>query len=434
MVALSVAASALAVAVAVRGAALPQSTASQGDAPSCLDKAQGTTFQWPTNTEGASGIFVVTCGTDYWGGDLRSFQADSFQSCLEACKAEPECVSVAYGGTSCYLKNRLTSGQLNGGIWSAKKTRTNKGLTCDMRGRFHTVVTANDAAQVWTAVRVDAQPFVYGLTCENNKDDNKTYKAKNGGSYNIECGVDYWGGDLSSMQTSTFEACMDACDAATGCIDVSYSSGTCYKKSVLNTASSAAWVWTGRKSVSTEPAETPLDLTQTELYSISRPGDTHITKEKNLFTQTLTGTNPRYGISTVLRFPTIPYTVYEISFEYYQEVTQGQSYFLEVGDSNGYLATLGWSQNSVGSAVQISPSYGNALGWTPASYQVINCWNTKAEPKTAPASGSWQTGKVVLYPRTTQGYFRRDNYGIGTTQWRNVYVRQKTSDYCGITQ
>jgi hypothetical protein len=305
------------------------------------------------------------------------------------------------------------------------------GNTCYLK---HTVVTANDAAQVWTAIRVNAQPFVYGLTCDNNKDDQKTYKAKTGGSYTVECGVDYWGGDLSSVQTSTFEACMDACDAATGCVDVSYSSGTCYMKNVLNTASTASWVWTGRKSVSTEPAETPLDLTQTELYSISQPADTHISKETNLFIQTLTGTNPNYGISTVLRFPTVPYTVYEISFEYYQEATQGQSYFLEVGDSSGYLATLGWNQNSVGSAVQIHPSYGNALGWTPTAYQVISCWNTKAEPKTAPASGGWQTGKVVLYPRTNQGYFRRDNYGIGTTQWRNVYVRQKTNDYCGITQ
>lgn len=287
---------------------------------------------------------------------------------------------------------------------------------------------------MWTAVRVDAQPFVYGITCENNKDDTKTYKAKNGGSYTIACGIDHWGGDLSSVQTSTFEACMDACDATTGCIDVSYSSGSCYMKNVLNTASSASWVWTGRKSISTESAETPLDLTQTELYSVNQPADTHVTKETNLFTMTLTGSNPRYAISTVLRFPTVPYTVYEISFEYYQEATHGQSYFLEVGDSWGYLATLGWNQDSVGSAVQINPSYGNALGWTPASYQVINCWNTKAEPKTAPASGSWQTGKVILYTRTNQGYFRRDHSGLGTTQWRNVYVRQKTNDYCGITQ
>lgn len=297
----------------------------------------------------------------------------------------------------------------------------------------YAVIATVDAAQVWTAVRVDAQPFVYGLTCENNKDDKVTYKAKSGGSYTIECGVDYWGGDLSSVQTSTFEACMDACDTATGCVDVSYSSGTCYMKNVLNTASAASWVWTGRKSVSIQPTEKPLDLTKTELYSINQPADTHITKDQNLFTQTLTGNNRAYGISTVVRFPTIPYTVYEISFEYYQEATQGQSYFLEVGDSWGYLATLGWSQNSVGSPVQISPSYGNALGWTAAAQKVITCWNTKALPQTAPASGSWQTGKVILYPRSTEGYFRRDNYGLGTTQWRNVYVRQKTNDYCGIS-
>lgn len=125
MVVLSLAASALALAAAVHGAALPQTLASQ-DTPSCLDKAQGTTFQWPTNTEDASSIFQITCGTDYWGGDLRSFQSDTFQDCLAACKTDTECVSVAYGGTSCYLKNRLTAGQPNDGVWSAKKMMTNK--------------------------------------------------------------------------------------------------------------------------------------------------------------------------------------------------------------------------------------------------------------------------------------------------------------------
>lgn len=300
------------------------------------------------------------------------------------------------------------------------------GGTCYLK---YAVVTAVDTAQVWTAVRVDAQPFVYGLTCDNNKDDQKTYTAKNGGSYTVKCGVDYWGGDLSSVQTATFEACMDACDATSGCIDVSYSSGTCYMKSVLNTASTASWVWTGVKTL-----EVPLDLTQTELHSVWQPADTQVVMEANLFTQTLTGTNPSYGISTQLWFPVVPYTVYEISFEYYQQATQGQSYFLEVGDSNGYLATLGWNQNNVGSQVNVSPSYNNALGWTQTAQQVSTCWTTKAQPQQAPPSGSWQTGTVILYPRTTRGYFRRDNYGLGTTQWRNVYVRQKTNDFCGITQ
>lgn len=165
-------------------------------------------------------------------------------------------------------------------------------------------------------------------------------------------------------------------------------------------------VWGGRKSVSTEK---PLDLTQTELYSVNQPADTHVKKDPNLLTQTLTGSNPGYGISTVFRFATIPYMVYEISLEYYQGATQDQSYFLEVGDSWGYLATLGWYQNPVGSNVQISPSYGNALGWTRAAQQMIACWNTKVEPKKARQLANWHSAPV---PKDNQGYFRRDNYGL----------------------
>lgn len=292
----------------------------------------------------------------------------------------------------------------------------------------HTATTAMDAAHVWTATLVNAQPYVPGLSCDNKKDDGKTYTAKNGGSYTIICSTDYFGGDLSSLQTSTFEACMDACDSTKGCIDVSYSSGTCYMKNQLNTASAASWVWTGRLVT-----EQPLDLSKTQINSVSRPADTKTTAQPNLFTQTLSGTNPDYGISTLLWFPTIPNTIYEISFEYFQEDTQGQSYFLEVGDSRGYLATLWWRQTPAGGNVSKGPSYYQALGGSSVGLQLNTCWTNKAQPQQAPASGSWQSGKVVLYSRTTMGYFRRDNYGLGTTQWRNVYARAQKNDYCGLS-
>jgi hypothetical protein len=175
MITLSFAASALALAVAVRGAALPQTTALHDDA-----------FQWPTDTEDVSSIFQITCGTDYWGGDLRSFQSDTFQGCLAACKTDAECVSVAYGGTSCYLKNILTTGQPNGGVWSAKKTVTNKSLTCDADG----------------------------------SSDGKTYTSSKG-DFKIICGKDYAGNDLPSTSTKSFEACIETCATTDRCVDVS---------------------------------------------------------------------------------------------------------------------------------------------------------------------------------------------------------------------
>ncbi|KAF2621330.1 hypothetical protein BU25DRAFT_426609 [Macroventuria anomochaeta] len=56
---------------------------------------------------------------------------------------------------------------------------------------------------------------------------------KNGGLYIIECNIDHYGGDSTSVGGTTFESCMDACNAATGCVepkiypvDVSWASAT----------------------------------------------------------------------------------------------------------------------------------------------------------------------------------------------------------------
>ncbi|KAF1931420.1 uncharacterized protein M421DRAFT_418056 [Didymella exigua CBS 183.55] len=125
---------------------------------------------------------------DYWGGDLRSLQADTFQSCLEACKTETECVSIAYSGTACYLKKNSTPEKPNGGVWSAKRTRiaSNKGLTCGADG----------------------------------SSDGKTYTSSKG-DFKIICGKDYAGNDLPATSTKTLETCIETCVATDKCVDVS---------------------------------------------------------------------------------------------------------------------------------------------------------------------------------------------------------------------
>ena len=128
----------------------------------------------------------------------------------------------------------------------------------------HTISTLIDAGHVWTAERVDAQapvvtePLVKDveLSCLNPEDNGKTYTAKNGGQYKVECGLDYAGGDLQRVDAeTTFQSCMDACDATTGCIDVSWVWGSCYMKSELTaTPAQLSHVWTGRR-VESEPIQ-----------------------------------------------------------------------------------------------------------------------------------------------------------------------------------
>ena len=121
--------------------------------------------------------------------------------------------------------------------------------------------TAADAGHVWTALRVVAatkddtiKTDAAALSCVDGKDNGKSYAAKSGGMYGVECGTDYGGGDMKSVGTDTFEACMDACDVTAGCIDVSWVWGTCYLKDKIGTGSALGHVWTGRQIITPEEA------------------------------------------------------------------------------------------------------------------------------------------------------------------------------------
>lgn len=153
----------------------------------CSGQAQGFTFT--QNTE--AGSYDVTCGNDYRNGDLRSVTASTFSDCLVACDGEPTCVTVAYSGVACYLKNTLTSAVPDEGVWSAKK---------------HNSGSSGNAATP--------------LSCVNGMSDGTTYQASKG-QFKIICGQDFYGGDLTSTSTATFEACIEACAGNSQCVDIS---------------------------------------------------------------------------------------------------------------------------------------------------------------------------------------------------------------------
>lgn len=66
-------------------------------------------------------------------------------------------------------------------------------------------------------------------------DNNKTYTSKTGGAFSVECAGNYWGADIGSVDgMTTFEECMDHCDANIECADVSWVWGACYVKNAVN--------------------------------------------------------------------------------------------------------------------------------------------------------------------------------------------------------
>lgn len=64
------------------------------------------------------------------------------------------------------------------------------------------------------------------------------FTAATGGDYQVHCATDHYGGDISSLQTDSINACIDECDSTDGCIDVSWDveSQTCFLKSSLTGA------------------------------------------------------------------------------------------------------------------------------------------------------------------------------------------------------
>lgn len=165
-----------------------------------------------TSSNGA--IFNIAHSSDYYGGDLSSTSATSLNTCAEICSKTAKCVAVSFvSPSSCYLKSSLNS--------------------------------VSSAGNVDAAVLQGVSP-----SAPNTCTEGITYTASKGGVFTMKCGIDYYGGDLSSASTASFKQCMDLCDANAKCIDVSYVSGACYLKSKIGALSKAGSVWNGLKVIS----------------------------------------------------------------------------------------------------------------------------------------------------------------------------------------
>ncbi|KAK4102316.1 hypothetical protein N658DRAFT_506504 [Parathielavia hyrcaniae] len=187
-------------------AALPGSLAGPADV-TCVDKGSDQS----TYTAASGAAFQILCGIDYAGTDIAAVQTSTFAGCIEACDSTPGCIDVSFAGEQCYLKSKVTDAHQRDWVWTAKSTAS------------------------------DNQ-----LTCVGNKSDKAIYTTPTGAVFEIQCGVDYAGGDVGATNAATFEGCIDACAATAGCLDVSYVGEACYMKNKLEAAHEREWVWTAK--------------------------------------------------------------------------------------------------------------------------------------------------------------------------------------------
>jgi len=128
------------------------------------------------------------------------------------------CIAVSYNNGACYLKDTLMPGVDRTWIWSGRRTD----------------------------IVVPVTPPYTGPTCVAAASDGETYMAASGATFQIICGVDYYGGDMGAVATANFQLCIDACDQAAGCVDVSYNGNTCYMKDNLMPQLTNGDIWTAK--------------------------------------------------------------------------------------------------------------------------------------------------------------------------------------------
>lgn len=181
-------------------------------APSSLSCPGSNGLQYTTGTS----TFTIKCSTDYYGGDMGLTQTSTFEDCLSTCASTTNCIDIAYVAPNCYMKSTVTTANTNNAVWGAILT------------------TAEQAA-------------ANRITCDNNKSDGTVYTAPSGVQFVIACGTDYFGGDMGSLYAETMEACLNACDATSGCIDVAYAGKYCYLKNSLEPGQANAGVWGAKR-------------------------------------------------------------------------------------------------------------------------------------------------------------------------------------------
>ncbi|KAL8998610.1 MAG: hypothetical protein Q9169_002361 [Polycauliona sp. 2 TL-2023] len=239
---------------------------------------------------------------------------------------------------------------------------------------------------------------------------------------------------ISSSTSSTSSATTS--DTSSTTTTSSTTSGISTSSTTSTTSAAAA--------ATTSPAVTTatLDLTKTVIYYKNAILDQSLPsmqfeRETNLLSLDLP-VMPLYhdfGVSTRIYFPVIPYELYEISFDYYTEVQNPYdvNYYMEIGDVYGYEAVFFWDQD-IGKPTYQLPYYSQAL-YDGTGPELDACFRRTAEPKTTLPHVSWHTGKVILKPRTTSGYFRwdfRTQSGGKKLSWKNVNVTKLPSNYCKV--
>jgi hypothetical protein len=79
-------------------------------------------LSWKCSNGETYSSFTVMCGIDCYGNDIGSFQASSFEACLDRFASTSKGVDVSYIDNHCYTKD-MTVTSVQNKVWDLRKRR-----------------------------------------------------------------------------------------------------------------------------------------------------------------------------------------------------------------------------------------------------------------------------------------------------------------------
>lgn len=410
------------------GSSTTSTTASASNTAVVCPAADNTTIV----SNGAS--FLVECGIDRAGGDMKSLGVSSFQQCIDACATTPGCVDVSLSGSACYLKSTLAAAVNNGGIWGAKLVTTS--TSSSTSGSASSSSTSSTTGSGVTSSSVSPpSSSATPVTCPSS---DGTTVTSNGVSFLVECGIDHAGGDMKSLGVSSFRQCIDACATTPGCVDVALSGSACYLKSQLGAAvNNGVWgakVVTAPTSSSSGSVSSTSSSTSTSTASSSTTTSSEASSDSA--TSSSTATQPSAtSSSTASTFSTITTTSSSItstsSIQTSTSTSQAQalpSGFVSVGcfvDSNVRVLPKSRGSSNAQTPQQCAmdcQAQGYKYSGTEWSQE---CWCGNAAPKSSVAA-PWSDCNMACKGDKTQkcGDSNRISVVQDTTWQQTFFARQ----------
>lgn len=236
--------------------AAPQRNIGASDSSTCI--ADGKLYRSGRSYRVNNTKYVVRCAKDS-SGDAQSVQKVSrggFAACFDICERTKDCAGFTYSGSgdagNCYLKNKVggdtsTSddlvtchkdpkgppGEQPEPVPSSSTNRASPApSTTAVTSPIAYTTTTLKSSEVHTSL-LTPTPSSLSQCQEAVKTYGNVYRGASGSPYQLSCGTDHYGGDLSSEGSDSFLGCVDKCDKNKDCIGYAYIPGNCFLKNIL---------------------------------------------------------------------------------------------------------------------------------------------------------------------------------------------------------